>query len=887
MNLKKINRKTTGIIALFMTLAMAITLFALPLAYAQFVYDTNTQAAINAGMKWDINYQASSTRLMLWNRWKDKIPTFVYVVPSPNPAGVGQTVSLVMFNPQLPYQAATTNDIRYEYSIKITKPDGASETLPPQGSGSGIYTQTIKNGHFVSDTTGTAYTMYTPDQVGNYTITVTFHELYYRWSDSSSQRNYYGVTLKESTYTINLVVQEEPVQPKTWSTVPLPSEYWARPIEGQNTEWWRIASNWYNNARDRNNGGGENRYQPDGTAPNSGHILWTKPVEDGGLVGGGNFSVQGEVYNAGHQYQTRMDGNTIIMNGKLYYLGPRYWNGEGDVFRAVDLRTGATIWEQNTTGVGAPSFGYMWDWDDMNQHGIVNPGFLFTNNFARAYHPLYGDITTLNITGVPSGFELPGPKGEQLRIILNTAGWLAQWNSSRVFTSQSSGMINASTANRYDWNVSIPWVVGRSSVTVRAAILGDILLGTNGSHPTGSGSLEYNYPDTVTFWAVSLKPSSLGQLLWTKNIQTAGFPDNHLQQFRKASEGVFVMMEMPYMRANGYSMYTGELLWSAKDPIAEYNPFGYYGYPSLINVYIDHIAYGKYFSSGYSGMVFAYDLYNGSLLWRYEAPTGMSVFKYYTLMPGLVADGKIFVGTHEHSADTPLFKGAEVRVLDVNTGEEVWSMYGWAYPGTFAAADGTLIYWNNYDHQIYAIAKGPSETTIEAPLAAITQGSSLVIRGTVTDVSAGTKQNEQAARFPNGVPAVADKSMSAWMEYVYMQKPLPMDTVGVDVVLSVLDPNGNYYDIGTATSDASGIYSLLWEPPVAGKYTVIARFAGSESYWPSHAETAFGVMDAPQTTPVNVPVVTLPPTEMYFVGSTIAIIAAIALVGLLLLKKKQ
>ena len=49
--------------------------------------------------------------------------------------------------------------------------------------------------------------------------------------------------------------------------------------------------------------------------------------------------------------------------------------------------------------------------------------------------------------------------------------------------------------------------------------------------------------------------------------------------------------------------------------------------------------------------------------------------------------------------------------------------------------------------------------TVEAPKAAIDlRSKSLVIRGTVTDISAGTKQKEQAARFPNGVPAVSDES---------------------------------------------------------------------------------------------------------------------------------
>ena len=49
---------------------------------------------------------------------------------------------------------------------------------------------------------------------------------------------------------------------------------------------------------------------------------------------------------------------------------------------------------------------------------------------------------------------------------------------------------------------------------------------------------------------------------------------------------------------------------------------------------------------------------------------------------------------------------------------------------------------------------------------------------------------------PHGVPAVSDDSMSAWMEYVYMQKPRPTDTIGVPVTISVIDANGNYRQIG-------------------------------------------------------------------------------------------
>ena len=122
-------------------------------------------------------------------------------------------------------------------------------------------------------------------------------------------------------------------------------------------------------------------------------------------------------------------------------------------------------------------------------------------------------------------------------------------------------------------------------------------------------------------------------------------------------------------------------------------------------------------------------------------------------------------------------------------------------------------------------------------------GNNVLITGMVTDEAPGTLQLEQAKRFPNGVPAVADEYQEDWMEYVYMQQPCPAYVEGVEVVLETLDPNNNFYEIGRATSDASGFYSIMWEPPVPGKYTVIATFKGSGSYYTSYAETAFGVSE--------------------------------------------
>jgi hypothetical protein len=190
-----------------------------------------------------------------------------------------------------------------------------------------------------------------------------------------------------------------------------------------------------------------------------------------------------------------------------------------------------------------------------------------------------------------------------------------------------------------------------------------------------------------------------------------------------------------------------------------------------------------------------------------------------------------------------------------------------------AIADGYLTAANNYDGYMYVFGKGKSATTVTAPDTAITLGNSLVIKGTVTDQSPAQP----------GTAAVSDASMSDWMAYLHLQNPMPTNTTGVQVSLNIVDANGNFRNIGNVVTDTSGTFSLMWQPDIVGKYTVIASFAGTESYGSSWAQTAFGAVEPPQVTPTSQPVINLPPTEMYFALSTAAIIAAIAIIGAILL----
>jgi hypothetical protein len=127
------------------------------------------------------------------------------------------------------------------------------------------------------------------------------------------------------------------------------------------------------------------------------------------------------------------------------------------------------------------------------------------------------------------------------------------------------------------------------------------------------------------------------------------------------------------------------------------------------------------------------------------------------------------------------------------------------------------------------------------------------------------------------------------MEYVYMQKGKPTNTTGVPVSIDVIDANGNFRNVGTAISDASGAFSYQWTPDIEGKYTVIATFAGSESYWPSSSETSFAVdpVAAPTSTPIGAQ--TPSPVETYFIPAVAAIIVAIAIgfaITILVLRKR-
>jgi hypothetical protein len=81
---------------------------------------------------------------------------------------------------------------------------------------------------------------------------------------------------------------------------------------------------------------------------------------------------------------------------------------------------------------------------------------------------------------------------------------------------------------------------------------------------------------------------------------------------------------------------------------------------------------------------------------------------------------------------------------------------------------------------------------------------------------------------------------------------------------------------------------LNWKPDITGQYTVYASFAGSASYWPSHAVTSFAV-DLAAATPAPTAEPIQSPADMYFVpaiaGLFVLIIVVAIVLALLMLRK--
>jgi len=781
------------------------------------------------------------------------IDVWIYLSLAPNPTGVGQQTTVITWISQNTPTATAGTGVGEKWqdiTIKVTKPNGAQETMGP----------------YTADPVGFVATFYTPDQVGTYTF----------------QSNFPGQTLSTGdfypaadSYILELVVQQDAVAPE--EGVPFTNDYWTRPIYGENHDWWPKTGNWLmpsfdNTFRFFDQG---SAYNPYADGPDSAHIMWTKPITDGGLIGGSYGSAS---FYSGMSYEMKLTP-PLVINGKYYYN--LYPAGQGTGFAVLDLQTGEELWRNEEVTL---SIGQIYQFESPNQHG----GQPYLWNLGATY-TMFDGFTgekILEIENVTAGTARFEADGNLITYVLG-GGNLTKWSATKCIPRPGPpGTTDydqfrpwaAGRSGPLDWNDGIVWSVpvpaqpGMGAIN-EGIVNPDVLVARYYQANFAAGGI---YSGLGWFLNVGYDIDT-GAELWVQNRTMQGatyFIWQMLDYSHASGSNVYTYTVRDQLKTYGFDIYTGNQLWVTD---ARADAWGEFPGGQII-------AYDHAYVTGFDGKVYAYNLADGNTDWVYSsgnagADTPYGTWPFYSGL--LVGDDKIYASTGEHSPQTPLWRGEKLHVINAHTGEGLWSIAGWFISHGNIIVDGYFVGLNVYDNQLYCFGKGPSETTVSAPKTAVAKGTKLLIEGSVLDMSAANE----------GTPCVAPESMSAWMEYLHMQQECPAEVNGVPVQLTAVRlSDGMTVDLGTKwTNGFYGIFDCEWTPEEEGQYTIYATFMGDVSYGSSSAAT--GILVGPAVSaggPIEPE-----PTEGFVLGTTelaiiaVVIIALVGVVAFLTLRKRK
>ncbi len=798
--------------------------------------------------------------------------TKAYMSFRPNPVGIGQPILVNIWVAPAPGAG------RYHpnFKVTITKPDGTTDTVTKDS--------------YVAD--GTAWFEYTPDQVGQWKLKFDFAGTYFPAGNYSLVAGAYMASNPYTTYSSSvyykpdsteeqpLTVQQEMVP--SWPLAPLPTDYWTRPVHPQNREWWSILGDfpW------RGPGGGpvwdarypdtnpyyttypETEFIPWAQAPNTAHIAWKRQFALAGLMGGGEgtWSLLGE---EAQDYFPQ-----VILQGRAFQyftkISPTSPNSQ-TWWMSYDIHTGNLFWERPLyPGETAPNvieYGSEAPAVPGEDPKPADPNLLsISNGYLRKYNPYTGamvcNVSIAPMTGSGGTYYMNGyvlgvqnlgtsvPTAQRYRLI----NWTTYDVSANFTTRIMSNTSYASSAlpSRIDWQV-------------------------------GLGATVTSVNEGGAYVALTVRGYNLltGVQLWENRIDEPQYSGaNHLADHGKIA--VFTAKGHWY----AYDLQTGRQAWISETLDYPWDECGFGDY-NIIS------AYGKLYRTAYSG-VYAVDWDTGKIAWKYEQPADFAYDDPYTNANGttvysfrsgqLIADGKLYVYNLEHSPDQPIKRGWKLHCINITTGEGIWNITGFCGRSrrlSGAISDGYLSFLNGYDGYQYIFGKGKSTTTVAAPDVVLQKGSGVVIKGTVMDMSPAQ---------PN-TPCVSKESMSTQMQYLHVQMPIngikgDVTLVGVPVALTAIGSDGTYVDLGTVTTDGYyGTFSKTWTPEKEGDYKIVASFAGDDSYGSSGASTSLSV--GPAAAEITIPEQISPPDyTMTIVGMGLVLLAAIAVVGILVLRKK-
>jgi outer membrane protein assembly factor BamB len=753
-----------------------------------------------------------------------------------NPQLIGQGQSVWMVGWVSP-PTGVGNQKYANLTLTLTKPDGTTTTK--------LFA--------LSDVGASVNTVYVCDQIGTWSVKLS-------WPGDTSHQG-----AESPSYSWK--VQQQQVDfssPK----IPLPTGYWKFPISAEYYEWYQISGAWSQNRYDAT----QAQFNPYSKAPNTAHILWRSQVVPGGLAGGeqGWDSIQGS-FAPNTEVNVGLT-NYVAAHGRLYYTTRDYASNYTQtriLLHCVDQYTGKEIYavdldwplaapstNPNAFPPGRPTLflevvGQSKGGTDVRTATTTGAYSLWVSgNGLREIDPFTGNTIYQRTTVSPSIYA-------DGHFYISSGGNLSKWSTRLKADVWSIPGLGSPT---YVWNDILVYSTksynGYIRTTTYDAKTGNLI---------ANGTLENTYSVTLSQCVADGK----------------------------------VFYSCDDLRMHAVSLYTAQEVW-ASDPMTY--PYG------AFQAYSQSAAYGMVYSGMMDGYVYCWNTTNGKLVWKYYSgnttSTAFGTFPFWGNI--VIADGKIYGATGEHTTPNPMPYGYSLYCLDAYTGKLIWNYpsfcsytFGSVAFGSGISA-GMVFYQNNEDGCLYMFGQGQSQTTVTASPKVSTKGSTVLIEGTVVDLSPGAK----------GTPAISDKDQSSWGQYLYNNAPEPLNATGVPVFLQATLTDGTVIDITHVTSDRRGSFSHLWTPPTKGKYTITATFEGTDAYYSSSAETAIGITEAaPATSPTIAPTVvpTIPPTvaptttaspspvpntgsgiatEVYIAIAAAAVIAIVVAAALVLRKRK-
>lgn len=776
------------------------------------------------------------------------VKTSGYISVAPTLVGVGQqlTVNLWVFPLPTDYLYRPYYKGFRDITVTFIRPDGSEHTFKPKDA-TGVYepgqTQAM----------GSLYFYYTPKMVGNWSV---YFKMPTQNITTGAGTVIYLECVSNRAY---FTVQAEPVNAGLtngwpWSPLPNPNVFWSYPISSNNREWCQISGDWLQGVSGFGAfsplflGVTSKLWQPYGSGPSTAHIVWSKPIKAGGLIGGDYGSLS-------YHSITVTGRGEVVIAGKVYVNIP-----ESNKFICFDLATGDEIYRADgsvSIGIRLPGNPYV--------QAVLDPSVVLEASFGRLirvhlfgaaagkwnyYDPFTGTVVRSFSNASTAGFMLVDSTELAYGIYMGT---LYMWNMSKV--------VRDNWPTGFQWRVPLP----KTLIGMPPSLLG----------MTKDASIIVL--NTINqYWGYSAKD---GTLLWNFTIN---YPSMRNSQFALYGVDVFIIYDSGNTVFKCYSMKTGKLLW-------ESSSFSDSPWATLWNVYGSFTNdYDNLYVLFPDGTIRAFSLANGKEIWRSNPiPSTEFVHNVVPFYHGVVLVGGRLYAYAGYSLSyqiNPIPRFARLVCLNATTGELQWTLNGGIFPS--AASSGYLIGQGNYDGKLYVIGKGPTKTIVEVSPKVIPLHSSVLIEGSVLDISPASENYEIKVRFPNGVPAVSDEDMSEFMDYLHMQNATllndPPNPRGVKVRLSIIDPQNNCYEIGVVTTDSSGKYRFTWTPEIEGEYTIIATFDGSNSYYCSYATTALSV-----TMPAQQPEIQIPADNSLLLYCILILVLITLVISLLALFRRQ